>query len=125
PSLLAAVVDMDEEELEEVLRAAIEARLVVVDPAAETYSARHPLVGEVVYAGLLPTERRRLHRSIADALQAEPRLALTAGDAAGELAFHLDRAGDQRAAFAALLEAADASEAIAPSTCLTQLERAL
>jgi hypothetical protein len=52
-----------------------------------------------------------------------PRLALTATDAAGELAFHLDRAGDEAAAFEALFAAADSAELIAPATCLAHLER--
>jgi DNA-binding NarL/FixJ family response regulator len=57
------------------------------------------------------------------ALQADPRLALTATDGAGELAFHLDRAGDEAAAFEALFAAADSAELIAPATCLAHLER--
>ena len=71
----------------------------------------------------LPTERRRLHRAVATALQTHPRFALTASDAAGELAFHLDRAGDEPAAFEALFAAADSAERIAPATCLAHLER--
>jgi DNA-binding CsgD family transcriptional regulator/tetratricopeptide (TPR) repeat protein len=124
PALLEAVVDIDPARVESALRTAIEARVVVIDAASDTYRLRHPLLGEVAYGGLLPSERRRLHRSIADALRNDPRLALTATDAAGELAFHLDRAGDGGAAFAALLDAADAAATIAPAACLTHLERA-
>jgi DNA-binding NarL/FixJ family response regulator/tetratricopeptide (TPR) repeat protein len=40
------------------------------------------------------------------------------------LAVHLDRAGDQPAAFTALLAAADASETVAPGAALRHLERA-
>jgi DNA-binding CsgD family transcriptional regulator/tetratricopeptide (TPR) repeat protein len=124
PALLAAIVDLDETDLEAALRAAAAARVVVVDPATDAYRVRHPLLGEVAYAGLLPTERRRLHRSVADALREDPRLWMTTRDAAGELAFHLDRGGDQRGAFAALLDAADAATTIAPAACLAHLERA-
>ena len=56
-------------------------------------------------------------------MQADPGLALTATDGAGELAFHLDRAGDEAAAFETLFAAADSAELIAPATCLAHLER--
>ena len=48
---------------------------------------------------------------------------LTATDGAGELASHLDRAGDEAAAFEALFPAADSAELIAPATCLAHLAR--
>jgi DNA-binding NarL/FixJ family response regulator len=124
PALLEAVVDVDSATTEAAVREALDARVLVVEPTTDTYRVRHPLIGEVAYGALLPTERRRLHRSIADTLRANPRFALTTTDAAGELAFHLDRAGDEAAAFDALLAAADASESIAPATCVTHLERA-
>src|SRR3954453_19897784 len=89
----------------------------------DAYRVRHPLIGEVAYHAALPTERRRLHRAVATALQAHPRFALTASDAAGELALHLDRGGDEAAAFEALFAAADSAERIAPATCLAHLER--
>ncbi len=123
PELLAAVVELDEAATEAAVRAAIEARLVVVDPATDVYRFRHPLIGEVAYGTALPTERRRLHRAVASALQADPRLGLTATDGAGELAFHFDRGGDEPAAFEALFAAADSAELIAPATCLAHLER--
>jgi ATP/maltotriose-dependent transcriptional regulator MalT len=123
-ALLAAIVDFDEVAVEDALRQAVDARLIDLDPVSDTYRVRHPLLGEVAYAGLLPTQRRRLHRSIADALRGDPGLGLTTSDAAGELAFHLDRAGDEQGAFAALLAAADAAETIAPAACLAHLERA-
>jgi DNA-binding NarL/FixJ family response regulator len=123
PELLAAVVELDEPATDAAVRAAIEARLVVVDTATDAYRVRHALIGEVAYNTALPTERRRLHRAVAAALQADPRLALTATDGAGELAFHLDRGGDEAAAFEALFAAADSAELIAPTTSLAHLER--
>jgi DNA-binding NarL/FixJ family response regulator len=125
PALLAAVVELDEATTEAAVRAAVEARLLVVDHATDAYRVRHPLIGEVAYRAALPTERRRLHRAVATALQTQPRFALTATDAAGELAFHLDRAGDEAAAFEALFAAADSAELIAPATCLAHLTRIL
>ena len=123
PELLAAVVEFDEPTTEAAVRAAIDARLVVVDATTDAYRVRHPLIGEIAYSAALPTERRRLHRAVAATLQTRPRFALTATDAAGELAFHLDRAGDEPAAFKALFAAADSAERIAPATCLAHLER--
>ena len=125
PELLNRIVDLDEVTTEAAVRSAIDAHLLVVDPATDAYRFRHPLIGEIAHASALPTERRRLHRLIADVLAAEPRFALTATDAAGELAFHLDRAGDEAGAFAALIDAADSAELIAPATCFAHLERLL
>ena len=82
------------------------------------------MIGEVVYAELLPHERRRLHRRIADALRAQGPQLLSRPDRASELAVHLDRAGDQPAAFTALLAAADAAETVAPGDALRHLARA-
>ena len=69
--LLAAVVDLTDHEVEAAVRTAIDARLLVVDHDA--YRFRHALLGEVVYADLLPPQRQRLHRRIADALAAPNR----------------------------------------------------
>jgi DNA-binding CsgD family transcriptional regulator/tetratricopeptide (TPR) repeat protein len=124
-TLLAAIVDLSDDALDAAARAALDAHLLVVEPGSDAYHVRHPLIGEVAYARLLPSERRRLHRAAADALIADPRLALTTTDAAGELAFHLERAGDDAGAFAASLDAADAALAIVPAAALAHLERAL
>jgi DNA-binding CsgD family transcriptional regulator/tetratricopeptide (TPR) repeat protein len=123
--LLTRVVDLDEARTESAVRAAIDAHLVVIDAATDAYRFRHPLIGEVVYGAALPTERRRIHRSIATLLAAESQFALTRTDAAGELALHLDRAGDEKGAFDALFDAIDAAELVAPATCLAHLERLL
>ena len=122
--LLIEVAGLPEDRLEAGLRAAIEARLLVVDADTDAYRFRHALIGEVVYAELLPPERKRLHRRIADALRAQGPRMLGRADRASELAVHLDRAGDQPAAFTALLAAADASETVAPGAALRHLERA-
>jgi hypothetical protein len=123
PELLAALVELDEPTVESAVRETIDARLVEMDPVTDSYRVRHPLIGEVAYSTALPTERRRLHRAFAIALQTQPRFALTATDAAGELAFHLDRAGDEHAAFEALFAAADSAARIAPAACFGHLER--
>ena len=120
--LLAAVVGLPERDVEAALRKVIDARMLLVEN--EAYRFRHPLLGEVVYADLLPPQRARLHRSIAEVLQQQPADVLRRADRAGELAFHLDRAGDSEAAFSALLAAADAAETIAPAAAFGHLERA-
>jgi DNA-binding NarL/FixJ family response regulator len=120
--LLAAIAGLSEFELEAALRTVIDARLLVV--SNDAYRFRHPLLGEVVYADLLPPQRARLHRSIAATLARQPADALRRADRAGELAFHLDRAGDSDGAFAALLAAADAAEMVAPAAAFGHLERA-
>ncbi|MFN8024651.1 MAG: AAA family ATPase [Acidimicrobiales bacterium] len=121
--LLAAVVGVDDVDLERRLRTAIDAQLLVVDHAVDGYHFRHALIAEVVYDALLPSQRRRLHRTVADALRTGPDDGARA-DRAGQLAFHLDRAGDVPAAFVALLAAADAAQTLAPAVALGQLERA-
>ena len=50
PSLLTAVVELDEATTEAAVRSALDARLLVVDPATDAYRVRHPLIGEVAYA---------------------------------------------------------------------------
>jgi DNA-binding NarL/FixJ family response regulator len=123
--LVMRVAEVDADRLEQALHAAIDAQLVLVDRETDTYRFRHALIGEVVYDELLPPERQRLHRRIADALADQPSHMLARADRASELAFHLDRAGDRPAAFAALLLAADAAETVAPAAALRHLERAL
>jgi predicted ATPase len=123
--LLARAAEMDDDTLEAAIRAGVEANVLVLDQHGDSYRFRHPLFGEMVTAGLLPPERRRLHRRVAEALSDDPALALGATAAAGELALHLDRAGDQAGAFLTYLAAADASEAVAPKAALGHLERAM
>jgi predicted ATPase len=123
-ALLAKVADLGDDVLETAVRTAIDAQLLVVDGVTDAYRFRHALLGEVVYADLLPPQRARLHRRVAEALQDLAAGQLTRADLAGELAFHLDPAGDIEAAYVALLAAADAAETVAPGVALRHLERA-
>ena len=59
--------------------AALDAHLLVVDRTTDAYRFRHALIGEVVYADLLPPERTRLHRRVADALRERSRPTLRPG----------------------------------------------
>ena len=121
--LLVEVSGFDDAVVEAGIRSAMDVHLIVVDEGSEAYRFRHALIGEVAYAELLPSERKRLHRRVADVIAA--RAATSGPDVIGELAFHLDRAGDHAGAFLALLAAADTSETVAPAVALRQLERAL
>ena len=119
---VSGVVELGAVEVEAAVRTAIDAGLLVVDHDA--YRFRHPLIGEVVYADLLPPQRQRLHRRIAEVLALQTDVVLGRPDRAGELAFHLDRSGDVDRAFVALLAAADAAESVAPGAAFGHLTRA-
>ena len=121
--LLADAVELGTIELEAAIHTAIDERLLEVEHDA--YRFRHPLLGEVVYADLLLSERQRLHRRLAEVLGGQAADVLRRPDRAGELAFHLDRAGDAGGAFNALLAAADAAESVAPGAAFAHITRAL
>ncbi len=72
PALLAEVAARPEPDLEEPIREALAAQLLVSDPDEGRYRFRHALLAEVVYDDLLPSERRRLHAAYAAALDARP-----------------------------------------------------
>ena len=71
--LLERVAPMGPPERSAGLRAAVEHQALVMD--AHGYRFRHALLQEAVYAELLPSERLRLHRAVAEALEADPTLA--------------------------------------------------
>jgi DNA-binding CsgD family transcriptional regulator len=68
--LLAMVAGSPEAELEDSIREALAAQILVNEPSsrAGTYRFRHALLAEAVYDDLLPSERRRLHAAYAAAL---------------------------------------------------------
>ena len=87
------------------LRAAVEHQALVMD--AHGYRFRHALLQEAVYAELLPSERLRLHRAVAEALEADPTLAAAGAEGAdAELAHHLLGAEEPARALPVLLRAA-------------------
>ncbi|HZD00317.1 MAG TPA: AAA family ATPase, partial [Actinomycetes bacterium] len=116
--LAAAAAGRPEPELEQGLREAIAAQVLVLDPVSESYRFRHALLQEVVYGDLLPGERSRLHATYA-------RLLADRGPAA-ELAYHSMASHDLPGALAALVGAADEARAVsAPSEALHHLTQAL
>ncbi len=123
--LLAAVVELDEDALDAALHTAVEGDVLVVDHASGTYRFRHPLLGEVVAAGLLPSEQQRLHRRIAEVMAGSPEWTLTPAAPHAELALHLHRSGAVDDAVVASLRAADELAGFAQSTALQHLLDAL
>ena len=100
--LLAEVAGLPEDELLEGLRAAVAGHLLVVEvgDGVERYAFRHALVQEVVYDELLPGERRNLHRTFADALDAHsPTEGAAEAGRWAELAHHWAAAREDDRAF--------------------------
>jgi DNA-binding CsgD family transcriptional regulator len=102
--LLAATVPLAEDGLLAAAREAVTRRLLV--PAADGYAFGHDLIRQVFYGQLLPGERRRLHRRVAEALAGQA----TADPAVLSLHWQLADRPD-RAAPAALLAARQAVSA--------------
>ena len=98
--LLAEVAGRPEAELEQGLREAIGAGVLVTDSATGSYAFRHALLQEAVYGDLLPGEQVRLHAAYARLLAAEPE------GAAAELAHHCLASHDLVGALAASVRAA-------------------
>ncbi|MEV1014774.1 AAA family ATPase [Micromonospora sp. NPDC049801] len=122
--LLAEVAGLPEAELEEALRAAVAAQLVVADRDGD-YEFRHALVREAVHDELLPGEHARLHARFAAAIEAQPHL-VVAGRAPAEIAHHWYAAHDHpRALVAARVAACAAADRYAYAEQRRLLERAL
>jgi len=90
--LLLRAVDLDEQDLEEALGPAVDAHVLV--PDGDGYVFRHALLHETVAAGLLPGERARLHRRLAEALTHDPSLAAGRHGLERRIAHHWLAAGD-------------------------------
>jgi DNA-binding CsgD family transcriptional regulator len=125
--LLAVVAGMDDQQLLEGLREAVDQQLLLVDPAGgDGYLFRHTLVAEAVYGELLPGERVRLHTALAGALEAGIEGGGPPASRAARLAYHWSVAGDQPRALTASLHAAVAAERVyAFAEAQLQLERVL
>jgi DNA-binding CsgD family transcriptional regulator len=91
-ALWNAVGAVAEDELLDLIEAAVEARLLEASADGAAVRFAHALVREALYDSLLAPRRRVQHRRVAEALLAAP-----AGDP-DAIAYHLQRAGDRRAA---------------------------
>jgi DNA-binding CsgD family transcriptional regulator/tetratricopeptide (TPR) repeat protein len=125
--LLAAVAGLDDRRLDGALRPAVVYQLLMTRPDRDGYEFRHALLQEVVYSGLLPGERARLHAQVAATITTHPGWAGgSAATVAAELADHWERAGNlERALPAAIQAAAQAERAYAFAEALRHYQRAL
>lgn len=117
---LGAVLGIDDADLEAALREAVQQHLLV-GGGDDSYTFRHALLREAVYADLLPGERVRLHAAYA-------RLIVEGGEPglAAALAYHSLRSNDLGTALAASVQAAtEAMQVGALSAELRQVEQAL
>ena len=77
PALVATALEAEQSELEDSMRAAERAGLIAASPTAGEYSFSHAIVARCLYEELAPGRRGRLHRRIAELLEAD-------GEGAGE-----------------------------------------
>ncbi|NUS72382.1 MAG: AAA family ATPase [Corynebacteriales bacterium] len=121
--LLRAVTETSDIALEESLRPAIRANLLIAD--SRGYTFRHALIREAIHDDLLPAEYARLHKRYAEVIDADQRL-VPPGRAAIEIAQHWYAADDRTWAMISAWEAAEVAErALAYSEALQLCERVL
>ena len=111
--ILADASGADSRVLREALREAVAAQLVVPDEEG-FYAFRHALLREVVVDDLLPGERAELHLALARALERRAEGLPDHGGAhlAAGIAYHYLESGDQPAALAASVRAAEAAAVV-------------
>ncbi|HTW19414.1 MAG TPA: AAA family ATPase [Mycobacteriales bacterium] len=118
--LLAHGTDLDEARLEDALRAAVEAN-ILVPLGGDGYAFRHALLAEAIYQDLLPGERVRLHARYAAALANGE-----VDGAAAELARHARASHDLDTATRASVQAGDEAMVVGgPEEALHHYELAL
>ena len=117
----------DDQAFESAVRECLDRGLLVrIGTSGSEYAFRHELVREAVYHSLLPGSRRRIHRVVAEAIQARASQTGTSGYSEAELAGHWWAAGEWREALRASIVAADAAFGVfAFEEACTHLEHAL
>ncbi|MFI1334864.1 AAA family ATPase [Streptomyces sp. NPDC020845] len=106
--LLATVTRLAEDELIETLRTAVGAAVLLPSDEGESFRFRHALMREAVAGDLLPSERSRLSRRYAEALEVDPTL-VRSEERAGRLAGYWFDARDPAKALPAVIAAAAAA----------------
>jgi ATP/maltotriose-dependent transcriptional regulator MalT len=119
--LLAAAADASDGDLENQLREAIDASVLMTDETG--YAFRHALLREVIHDDLLPGQHARLHARFAMLLEEHPEL-MSAEAAPMEIAHHWNAAHEVNKAFRWALTAAT-SRGAAFHEALKMYERAL
>jgi DNA-binding CsgD family transcriptional regulator/tetratricopeptide (TPR) repeat protein len=119
-ALLRAATALQEAEMRESLRQAVEHGVLVAEQATGTFRFRHALLAEAIYATILPGEREELHARLAEELA-------RGGDAStAELAPHWAAAGrDAEALVASVKAGREAHAAFGLTEALAHVERAL
>lgn len=118
-SLWSTVSELSEESLLEVVETVVEAGLLKALSSGEAVRFAHALIRETLYKGLFPPRRRAWHRRVVEAL-----LALPAPDP-DTVAYHLQRAGDPRAAEWLIRAAERAQRTYALLTAAARFDAAL
>ncbi len=118
--LLARVVDLDVDQLDDAIRGAVDGNVLVASKTGG-YSFRHALLAEAAYGDLLSGERMRLHGAYARAIASHD----VEGTAA-ELAEHARLAGDIPTAILASVQAGNEALAVGgPDEAAQHYEMAL
>ena len=107
---LLLVTGATDDELNEQIRPAFQAHILVPGESPTSYRFRHALLREAVHNELLPGEHSALHRRYAELLEAEPSL-VAAELREVELAHHWYSARDYPRAYDAALRAAETADA--------------
>ena len=95
-ALWQAVAELTEDFLLPTVEQAVEAHLLEAESDGEHVRFTHALVREALYEGILPPRRRVWHRRVAEVLMSTPLFSAAADP--DTVAYHLDQAGDPRAA---------------------------
>ncbi|MEV5412949.1 AAA family ATPase [Thermopolyspora sp. NPDC052614] len=123
-ALLAAVSGLSDVDLEDALRPAIAANVILIADG-DAYAFRHSLIREAVHEELLPGEHIRLHARFAEEIERDRGL-VPPGRAAFEIAHHWYSARDDVWALIAAWEAAgEAAKTFAYTEQIQLLERVL
>ncbi|NUP53602.1 MAG: AAA family ATPase, partial [Catenulispora sp.] len=107
---LLLVTGTTDDELNELIRPAFQAHILVPGEGPTSYRFRHALLREAVHNELLPGEHSALHRRYAELLEAEPSL-VAAEMREVELAHHWYSARDYARAYDAAVKAAESADA--------------
>lgn len=125
--LLAAVCELPEDRLLAALRECVANQMLTVSKDGNVYRIYHALLREVVYRRLIPGDRLRLHRMIAQALTSDSDLGyVEESTVAAELSYHWFEARAFPEALAAAVTAGNhAMQVMAVREASRQFDRAL